>query len=255
MKNLVYFLFLMLSCGTWAQTDTTTIKIKAKIINSSSKKEIAGVTVINKTKTITTVSDDHGNFEIVASLNDVLFFSHLAYEHTKVEVSSTWMQAKIKTITLLEKVNEIEPILISHLLLTGYLQIDTKLIPINENKRFNIAGLNLGYEPGMKAPKATQNLINALTNPVDLVYSLFNTKKKDMDKLLEIKKDENFKKLLSQQSDREAIAMLLQMDKAEIAKILEKCNYSKVFIDTASDLQVLDALATAYSDYQVLKGK
>ena len=88
------------------------------------------------------------------------------------------MQAKIKTITLLEKVNEIEPILISHLLLTGYLQIDTKLIPINENKRFNIAGLNLGYEPGMKAPKATQNLINALTNPVDLVYSLFNTKKK-----------------------------------------------------------------------------
>lgn len=49
--------------------------------------------------------------------------------------------------------------------------------------------------------------------------------------------------------------MLLQMDKAEIAKILEKCNYSKVFIDSASDLQVLDALATAYSDYQVLKGK
>ena len=126
MKNLVYFLFLMLSWETWAQTDTTTIKIKAKIINTSSKKEISGVTVINKTKTITTVSDDHGNFEIVASLNDVLFFSHLAYEHTKVEVSSTWLQAKIKTITLLEKVNEIEPILISHLLLTGYLQIDTK---------------------------------------------------------------------------------------------------------------------------------
>ena len=63
------------------------------------------------------------------------------------------------------------------------------------------------------------------------------------------------KKLLSQQTDREAISMLLQMDKAEIAKILEKCNYSKVFIDSASDLQVLDALATAYSDYQVLKGK
>ena len=50
MKNLVYFCFLMLSWETWAQTDTTTIKIKAKIINTSSKKEISGVTVINKTK-------------------------------------------------------------------------------------------------------------------------------------------------------------------------------------------------------------
>jgi electron transfer flavoprotein beta subunit len=37
------------------------------------------------------------------------------------------LQAKIKTITLLEKVNEIEPILISHLLLTGYLQIKEQL--------------------------------------------------------------------------------------------------------------------------------
>jgi hypothetical protein len=46
--------------------------------------------------------------------------------------------------------------------------------------------------------------------------------------------------------------MLLQLSKSEIAKILEKCNYSKVFIDSASDLQVLDALATAYEDYKIL---
>jgi hypothetical protein len=47
--------------------------------------------------------------------------------------------------------------------------------------------------------------------------------------------------------------MLLQLDKNEIDKILEKCNYSRSFITTASDLQVLDALATSYNDYKVLK--
>ena len=255
MKNLIYILFLFVSFAVKGQNDSLAVKIKAKIVNSVSKNSITGVTIINKTKSITSVSDENGFFEIVVSPNDVLFFSHISYEYAKIDVTNTWLNLKNKQITLYDKVNEIEPVLISEILLTGYLEIDTKLIPVNENYRFNIAGLNLGYEPGMKAPKATQNILNSLTNPVDLVYSLFNGKQKDMDRLMEIKKDENFKKLLSQQTDREAISMLLQMDKAEIAKILEKCNYSKVFIDSASDLQVLDALATAYSDYQVLKGK
>lgn len=255
MKNLLFVLFLMVSFGIHAQNDTLAIKIKAKISSGVSKKEIAGVTVINKTKSITSVSDDAGFFEMLVSPSDQLFFSHISYENVKLEITQNWINSKSKIITLYEKVNEIEPILITELILTGYLEVDTKLIPVNENHRFNIAGLNLGYEPGMKAPKATENIINSLSNPVDLVYNLFNSKQRDMDKLMEIKKDENFKKLLSQQSDREAISMLLQLDKAEIAKILEKCNYSKVFIDSASDLQVLDALAIAYSDYQVLKGK
>lgn len=255
MKNLFCVLFLIVSFGIHAQNDTLAVKIKAKISNGVSKKDIAGVTVINKTKSITSVSDDAGFFEILVSPSDLLFFSHISYENVKLEITQNWINSKSKIIFLNEKINEIEPVLITELILTGYLEIDTKLIPVNENHRFNIAGLNLGYEPGMKAPRATENILNSLSNPVDLVYNLFNTKRRDLDKLLEIKKDENFKKLLSQQTDREAISMLLQLDKSEIAKILEKCNYSKVFIDSASDLQVLDALAIAYSDYLVLKSK
>jgi hypothetical protein len=105
----------------------------------------------------------------------------------------------------------------------------------------------------MKAKNATENLLKALSNPVDLVYSLFNTKEKDFKKLINLKNDTHFASILSNNTNREVLVMLLQLDKNEIDKILEKCNYSRSFITTASDLQVLDALATSYNDYKVLK--
>jgi len=252
MNRVIIVLVLFFGCQVFAQSDTLAIKIRAKIVSATDHKVISGVTVINKTTSTTTVSDENGNFELLAHPNDVLFFSHIAYSFLKIEATSSWIATSNKQINLAERTKEIEAILITGYQLTGYLEIDTKLIPVNENRRFNIAGLNLGYEPGSKAPNSAQNMIEALSNPVDLVYSLFNKSEKDVKRLMEIKKDENFKKILSQKTDREAIAMLLQLSKIDIAKILEKCNYSKVFIDSASDLQVLDALATAYEDYKVL---
>lgn len=252
MNRFVVVLLLFFGCQVFAQSDSLAIKINAKIVSATNHKTISGVTVINKTASTTTVSDENGNFQLIAHPNDVLFFSHIAYSFLKLEVTSSWLATINKEINLTERTKEIEAILITGYQLTGYLEIDTKLIPVNENRRFNIAGLNLGYEPGSKAPNSAQNMIEALSNPVDLVYSLFNKGEKDVKRLMEIKKDENFKKILSQKTDREAIAMLLQLSKNDIAKILEKCNYSKVFIDSASDLQVLDALAIAYEDYKVL---
>lgn len=252
MNRFIVVIVILFGCKVYAQTDSLAVKIKAKLVSVTDHKAISGVTVINKTSSLTTISDDNGIFEILVQPNDVLFFSHISYEFLKFDVSPAWLTSSMKQIVLAERTKEIEAVLITGYQLTGYLEIDTKLIPVNENRRYNIAGLNLGYEPGSKAPNSAQNMIEALSNPVDLVYSLFNKGEKDVKRLLEIKKDENFKKILSQKTDREAIAMLLQLSKSEIAKILEKCNYSKVFIDSASDLQVLDALATAYEDYKIL---
>lgn len=252
MNRFIVIVVLFFSSQIFAQTDTLAVKIKAKIVSVSDSNGISGVTIINKTTSKTTVSDENGSFELMVQPYDLLFFSHISYESRKIEVDAVWLAATHKQISLTERTKEIEAVFITGYQLTGYLEIDTKLIPVNENRRFNIAGLNLGYEPGTKAPKAAQNMLEALNNPVDLVYSLFNKGEKDVKRMMEIKKDENFKKILSQKTDREAIAMLLQLSKTEIAKILEKCNYSKVFIDSASDLQVLDALASAYEDYKVL---
>lgn len=252
MKKIAFLFLLFFSVFGFSQSDSLQLNVKGKITDLKSNAAIARVTILNKNSSKVVLASENGEFEISANLNDELLISHLGYNYTEVKVNQKWFSGN-KIIQLIEKVNEIETVLVTSYNLTGYLVIDTKLIPVNENYRYNIAGLNLGYEPGMKAKNATENLLKALSNPVDLVYSLFNSKEKELKKILDLKKDTNFAAILSNNTDRESLMMLLQLDKHEIDKILEKCNYSQSFINTASDLQVLDALATSYNDYKVLK--
>jgi hypothetical protein len=254
MKKIVFLILILNALFGFSQSDSLQIKVKGKIIDIKTKTPIARVTVLNKNTSAVILASENGDFEIAAKINDKLLFSHLGYNYAEVVVNQKWYAAN-QTVFLSYKENEIETVLVTNYTLTGYLQIDTKLIPVNENYRYNIAGLNLGYEPGMKAKNATENLLKALSNPVDLVYSLFNTKEKDFKKLIDLKKDTHFSAILSNNTNREVLTMLLQLDKNEIDKILEKCNYSKSFINSASDLQVLDALTTSYNDYKVLKRK
>ncbi|WP_353148699.1 carboxypeptidase-like regulatory domain-containing protein [Flavobacterium sp.] len=254
MKKIAFLILLLNAAFGFSQSDTLQIKVKGKIMDIKSKMPIERVTILNKNTSSVVLASENGDFEISAKTNDRLLFSHLGYNYAEVVVNQKWY-SEVQTIFLCLKENEIETVLVTSYTLTGYLEIDTKLIPVNENYRYNIAGLNLGYEPGMKAKNATENLLKSLSNPVDLVYSLFNSKEKDFKKLINLKNDTHFASILSNNTNREVLVMLLQLDKNEIDKILEKCNYSKNFINTASDLQVLDALATSYNDYKVLKRK
>jgi hypothetical protein len=45
----------------------------------------------------------------------------------------------------------------------------------------------------------------------------------------------------------------LGVDKKEIAEILQRCNYSESFIQTANDLQIMDAISECYEQYKILK--
>jgi len=46
---------------------------------------------------------------------------------------------------------------------------------------------------------------------------------------------------------------LLQVNRAEIDEILNNCNYSEDFMNTANDLQILDAINSCYEEYKVLQ--
>jgi hypothetical protein len=43
------------------------------------------------------------------------------------------------------------------------------------------------------------------------------------------------------------------MNQVDIDEILARCNYSKDFIRSANDLQILDAINGCYEEYKVLK--
>lgn len=73
-----------------------------------------------------------------------------------------------------------------------------------------------------------------------------------MRKLRQMKEDDDIRDLLASKFDRETLTALLQLEKIDIDDILSNCNYSKSFITTANDLQILDAISSCYEEYRIL---
>ncbi len=88
-----------------------------------------------------------------------------------------------------------------------------------------------------------------------MLYNFFGNNPKELKKLKEMKKDDTVRNLLESKFDRETIAVLLGVDVKEIAEILQRCNYSEAFIQSANDLQIMDAISGCYEEYKILKKK
>lgn len=254
MRYFTILLFALLSNLAFSQNDTLTTTLHGTVVHNETKLPISNVHVINTTKVSGTISDGNGYFEINAKINDTLLFSYLGFETLKVKVTNDWVKNKSSKITLTEKAYALEEVIISKYNLTGYVEVDTKLIPVDENTyRYSISGLDAGYEAGDKSPSAVTKVLGAIFNPADFLYNAFGKRPKQMRKLREMKKDDTVRELLSTKFDRETLAALLEIDKDDIPLILQNCNYSEYFIKSANDLQILEAISSCYEEYKILK--
>ena len=77
---------------------------------------------------------------------------------------------------LTEKAIALEEVVVRKYDLTGYLEIDSKLIPVKENYRYSISGLSEGYETGSSAPGAFNKVLGSIFNPADMLYNFFGKK-------------------------------------------------------------------------------
>jgi len=127
-----------------------------------------------------------------------------------------------------------------------------KIIPIYDNYRYSISGLNTGYEGGQTQPGSVSKVLSAVFNPADFLYNVFGKRPAQMRKLRQMKNDDNIRNLLSSKFDRETLMAVLQLEKVDIDEILNNCNYSETFIRSANDLQILDAMSECYEEYRVL---
>ena len=73
-----------------------------------------------------------------------------------------------------------------------------------------------------------------------------------MRKLRKMKKQNEIRNILSARFDREMLTALLKVDKIDLELLISECNYSKDFIKTANDLQILDAISECYEEYKIL---
>jgi NACalpha-BTF3-like transcription factor len=249
MRYFVVFLCFLFTSISFSQNEKDSIalpkKVKGSVINN--------VHVINTTKVLGTTTNGSGQFEIEAVVNDTIIFTYLGFETVKTVITNDWVKNNSTKIKLTEKVYILEEINVYQYNLTGYLEVDTKLIPVKENYRANISGLLASYEVGEKSPNALGRGVRSVLNPADFLYNTFSKKTKEMKKLKQMKANDDIRKLLATKYDRETLASLLEISKDDIPIILEKCNYSKDFIDTANDLQILDAISGCYEEYKMLK--
>ncbi len=255
MKYFVVFFFLLLAAPNFAQTVTTSQKVTGYIYNDNTKTPLMGANIININKVRGSVTDSNGYFEIDVQPTDTLHITLLGFQSLRVKVTNDWIKNKVAKIFLTEKAIALEEVVIKPFNLTGYLEVDSKTIPVNKDYRYSISGLNSGYEAGEYSPGAFGKVLGSIFNPADMLYNFFGKKSVELKKLREMKKDDTVRALLESKFDRETLAVLLGIDKKEIPEILQRCNYSESFIQTANDLQIMDAISGCYEQYKVLKKK
>ncbi|MGF1559402.1 MAG: carboxypeptidase-like regulatory domain-containing protein [Flavobacteriaceae bacterium] len=227
-------------------------EMKAIVVNAQTGFPMESVHVVNLNKVVGTITNQKGEFAITATVNDTLYFSFLGFKSQKVRVTNDMFKFEDTKISLTELAYALEEVIVRPYQLTGYLEIDIKNLPINNAYQYSISGLSVSYEAGSKNPSAVTKVLGAILNPADLLRNLFGKQPNQMRKLQKVKEDDAIRDLLASKFDRETLIELLQVEKMDIEDILNNCNYSKSFIATANDLQILDAISSCYEDFKVL---
>ncbi|MGK0252886.1 MAG: hypothetical protein ACI9OE_000339 [Mariniflexile sp.] len=249
MKNyLLITICLFISAVTMAQKIDNVIGV---VVNSSNGEALENVNIVNLNQVIGTSSNSEGAFQIAVKVNDTLHFSYLGFKSIKVRVTNDWLKFGSAKIELTELALALEEVVVNQLKLTGYLEVDIKQVPIvNNNYRYSISGLTSGYEAGKSS--AITKIIGSIFNPADFLHRMFGKKPNEMRKLKKMKEDDLIRNILASRFDREMLMVLLQVDRVDLDEIISQCNYSKGFIQTANDLQILDAISECYEEYKVL---
>lgn len=246
---LILTAFLFISALGVAQEPTT---VKGAVYSTSTNDILESVNIVNLNQVIGTSTNHLGEFEIKAAANDTLHFSFLGYKSIKVRVTNDWLKFGETRIELTELALALEEVVVNQLRLTGYLEIDIKQVPVRTNYRYSISGLSTaGYETGSNTG-AVNKVLGALFNPADFLYNMFGKKPNELHKLKQMKQDDEIRNLLASRFDREMLMVLLEVDRIDLDEIVSQCNYSREFIQTANDLQILDAINECYEEYKIL---
>jgi hypothetical protein len=228
--------------------------IKGTVENDTSGFPMESVHILNLNNVIGTTTDNNGKFEISVQVNDTLYFSYLGYKSLKIAVTNDMIKFENSKFQLTELAFALEEIILRPYLLTGYLDIDVKSVPVNNASRYRIPGLsNAGYEAGNRRRNSISKTFAALFNPADFLNNLFGKKGVQMQKLKKMRESYELKNLLAIKFDREILTELLNLKRIDLDEILRNCNYSDTFIKESNDLQILEAVSGCYEEYKILK--
>jgi alpha-mannosidase len=114
-KYTLLFFCLLLSVGLFAQETKDSLQVKSlkgQVIDSETKKPLSASHILNLNSVEGTITDDKGNFQLVAQANDTVMVSYLGYSSIKIKVTNDLLKGNELLIALYEKAEEVKEIII-----------------------------------------------------------------------------------------------------------------------------------------------
>lgn len=238
MRYFTVLLFILFTSTLSAQKHI----VKGTVVNEITNYVEPDVNIINLNTLKISKTNNKGNFEIEASLNDSIHFSAEGYRSLKLKVTNDWLKNSSITVYIKDNSTTLDELFISNLKLTGFLQVDTKLIELNDNYYFR------SYKP----TSFSSNFLNKL-DPVDAIYNSLKKNSATNKKIKQLKEETELIELMKTKYDRETVSALLNISKEDIVKVLQSCNHTDRFIYTASDYQVFNALNECLEVHNISK--
>ncbi|SHJ06716.1 carboxypeptidase-like regulatory domain-containing protein [Algibacter luteus] len=121
MKKLIFFLTLITTLNSVAQT-ITRVEVSGKIIVEGS--DVAGITIFNTSTNTGTITDENGEFSLKVALNDNIEVSALQYQNIGFKVNKAILDSRRMKLFLIEEINRLDEVIVSTKGLTGNLNTD-----------------------------------------------------------------------------------------------------------------------------------
>lgn len=262
-KILLFLFFLSLTLPIFSQEIEDQIKdtipqneavtLKGKIISIEDNKALQSAHIINLNSVHGTITNNKGQFEIPAKVNDTIFVSYIGYQSVKLKITNDLLKGNELEIAIHEKIVNINEITIKSHKLIGVLVVDAKNVPQNSYSRIHINGLPQAYEVGNAYNRNYNSGLAAIFNPVDFWYNKFGKKPKELKRLKKMKEGDQMRNIMEQNYSREIMMDYLDMSRKELNDLLTECNYSGRFISKASDLQIIEAVLECYENYRAIQ--
>ena len=102
--------------------------------------DIYGITVFNVSSGSATITNETGGFKIEVALNDAIEISALKYQNIDIIINESILETRKLNVFLIEKINQLDEIVIKSRRLTGNLNVD-----LDRAKTFNARGNSIYF--------------------------------------------------------------------------------------------------------------
>ncbi len=222
-----------------------------RVFRAKDKQPLSGANIVNLTQITGTTTSEEGFFRIHAHPGDTLLISFLGYKNVKIPVHNDDFE-QMHDYYLQEAPVSLQEIVVRHHRLTGILDVDLKLIPVQPRIKIDP---HLEILFGAPTPDLYSDVVNdmrKISDPVGLLYNMFSAHGKDLRRLKKLKENDKIFLMLSKRFDRQILSDLLHIPPDKVYRMLELCDYDEKFLREASDMQILEALKACYEQHKFL---